>query len=357
MALPEAVLGAAPGELPPEPEDDLLCVLLVARHAARTPKQKVKAKMQLKSEYAAGFLCGWLAGGNVGAPVAAAAPATFDLRSPEQLARLGSGFSELMKEGHELGTLVDALGCIVPEGVGFHAKVGADGPKLVVGLKWGGEVTSMGVADAENFGRNFRAETYPLESIDELHATLRHDMKVYASKEPRCRQTAASFCKGLLHLASPLPPIVAALVRTDELGRLDGGGVRNYASKGAGEDDDVREKEGGLPPTTASWAELESFAGIPLPELLRSFDTAEAALRELRKRLEEVSAAVQGCPVFPTASLNGSETPALLRERYQDALALTWAGGGAAVGEGAEGPGPPPVRPAPQRRGAAGGRA
>ena len=41
----------------------------------------------------------------------------------------------ISKEGHELGTLVDALGCIVPEGVGFHAKVGADGPKLVVGLQ------------------------------------------------------------------------------------------------------------------------------------------------------------------------------------------------------------------------------
>jgi len=304
----------------PEPEDDLLCVLLVARHAARTPKQKVKAKLQLKSEFAAGFLCGWLAGENVGAPVAAAAPATFDLRSPEQLARLDSGFRQLMKEGHELGTLVDALGCIGPEGVAFHAKVGADGPKLVVGLKWGGEVTSTGVAQAELFGRSFRKETYPMESIDELHATLRHDIKVYASKEPRCKQTAASFCKGLLRLASPLPPIVAALVRTDELGRLDGGALKNYAIKGAGEDDEP-EKEG-LPPTTASWAELESFVGFPcVPENLRAFDTADAALRELRARVEEVSAVLQRCPVFPAASLYGGETPALLRERYQDALA------------------------------------
>ena len=43
----------------------------------------------------------------------------------------------------------DALNCISKEGATCHAKVGCDDGRLVVGLKWGGELTEAGINDAE----------------------------------------------------------------------------------------------------------------------------------------------------------------------------------------------------------------
>ncbi|CAJ1341647.1 unnamed protein product [Effrenium voratum] len=195
-------------------EADLICVLLVARHSERTPKQKVKAKVNLPSDYGAGMLLGWLQGGVVAAESVLVMPRTMELRARDQLMRLADAARELSKMGHDVGTLADALNCISKEGATCHAKVGCDDGELVVGLKWGGELTAAGISDAEEFGRNFRNETYPSEVIDELHATLRHDIKIYASKESRCQQTAAAVCKGLMRThCQELPPLITAMAR------------------------------------------------------------------------------------------------------------------------------------------------
>eukprot|EP00438_Fugacium_kawagutii_P025480 Skav226000 [mRNA] locus=scaffold735:77510:90405:+ [translate_table: standard] len=69
-------------------EADLICVLLVARHSERTPKQKVKASVNLQSDYGAGMLLGWLQGGVVGADSVLVTPRTLELRAKDQLLRL-----------------------------------------------------------------------------------------------------------------------------------------------------------------------------------------------------------------------------------------------------------------------------
>jgi len=208
-----------------------------------------------------------------------------------------------------------------------HAKVCASGPTLAVGLKWGGELTHAGAERAEALGLAFRGEMYPNEDIDELHATLRHDVKVYSSRDRRCQQTAAAFCRGMMkimvdkptHFA--LPPIIAALVRTD--GRLEG--VNNYAAE---DEQRARVEEESAPepiPVDAPWKELEArLGGFRVPELLLAFGTAESpaspapALRALRGHLEELTEALNSAE--PRRALYGGETPTLLRERYKDAL-------------------------------------
>jgi len=167
-------------------EADLICVLLVARHSERTPKQKVKAKVSLPSDYSAGMLLGWLQGDMVGPEDILGNPRGLELRAKKQLVRLQDAARSLKNQGYDVGSLTDALDCISKEGATFHAKVGCEEGRLVIGLKWGGELTAAGISDAEEFGREFRLETYPKEDMDELLATLRHDIKIYASKESRC---------------------------------------------------------------------------------------------------------------------------------------------------------------------------
>lgn len=292
--------------------DDLLCVLLVARHSERTPKQKVKIKVKLQSEFFSGWLVGWLVGPGVGASVAVAPPDTLELRSPEQLTRLASAARRLAESGHKVGTLADALGHITAEGLLCHAKVSVSGATFAVTLKWGGELTQAGADDAEHLGTNFRSEMFPNEDIDELHATLRHDVKVYSSRERRCQQTAAAFCKGMMKLNSPLPPIIAALVRTDD---SDFGRLRSSSSAAKAEEEPSAE----LPPVRTPWEELErQMGGFQVPPLLRDFGSPLPALQALRSLLEELAENIN--KEEPRQLLYGGETPLLLRERYKDAL-------------------------------------
>ena len=50
-----------------------------------------------------------------------------------------------------------------------------------------------------------------------LHSTYRHDLKCYTSDEGRCQKTAAAFLKGLLFLEGALAPVLAIMVRNDEV--------------------------------------------------------------------------------------------------------------------------------------------
>jgi len=100
-----------------------------------------------------------------------------------------------------------------------------DVEELLLVLKYGGILTPAGIAQAEGLGRRFRAEMYPGEShgadqytsgLLRLHATQRHDLKVYSSDEGRVQMSAAAFARGLLALEKgSLTPICAALVETD----------------------------------------------------------------------------------------------------------------------------------------------
>eukprot|EP00931_Biecheleriopsis_adriatica_P041234 TRINITY_DN23594_c0_g1_i1.p1 TRINITY_DN23594_c0_g1~~TRINITY_DN23594_c0_g1_i1.p1 ORF type:complete len:1072 (+),score=245.31 TRINITY_DN23594_c0_g1_i1:101-3217(+) len=101
--------------------------------------------------------------------------------------------------------------------------------EVVIILKYGGTITPAGIAQAESLGRRFRSEMYPGEIVSDeattnpaerggllrLHATQRHDFKVYSSDEGRVQMSATAFTRGLLDLdGGELTPICVALVET-----------------------------------------------------------------------------------------------------------------------------------------------
>lgn len=51
-----------------------------------------------------------------------------------------------------------------------------------------------------------------MDGVLRLHATYRHDLKIYTSDEGRVQMTAAAFTKGFLDLEGQLTPILASLV-------------------------------------------------------------------------------------------------------------------------------------------------
>ena len=90
--------------------------------------------------------------------------------------------------------------------------------EILLILKWGGDLTPMGRAQAEGMGTAFRQLMYPDVAgggVLRLHATYRHDLKIKASDEGRVMKTAAAFAKGLLELEGQLTPIIASLVTVE----------------------------------------------------------------------------------------------------------------------------------------------
>ena len=82
-------------------------------------------------------------------------------------------------------------------------------------LKWGGELTALGEAQAESLGTRFRSVLYPGDEVGgllRLHSTYRHDLKIYSSDEGRVQMTAAAFAKAFLDLDGDITPILASLV-------------------------------------------------------------------------------------------------------------------------------------------------
>mmetsp|Transcript_44277 Transcript_44277/g.113949 ORF Transcript_44277/g.113949 Transcript_44277/m.113949 type:complete len:430 (-) Transcript_44277:63-1352(-) len=190
---------------------------------------------------------------------------------------------------------------------------------LNVAMKWGGELTKPGEQAAEALGARVRDEI--CGDIDV--GSLQHDTKVYSSSEPRCQQTAAAFCRGLLRLAMPaLPPIIAALVRKDGWGTLEaGGGGKNYVGGGSA-------SEGGVESLDSPWAEIEAtvaapaarraFAAAWASEALRGFAAPGPALLKLRSNVEHMLEAFSG--LQPLGPLYNGETMGLLIDRYKDTM-------------------------------------
>ncbi|CEM21967.1 unnamed protein product [Vitrella brassicaformis CCMP3155] len=89
--------------------------------------------------------------------------------------------------------------------------------RVLVVAKWGGELTEVGRAQAEDLGKRFRMTMYPgdSEGLLRLHSTFRHDFKIYTSDEGRCQVTSAAFTKGFLDLEGELTPILVQLVIRD----------------------------------------------------------------------------------------------------------------------------------------------
>jgi hypothetical protein len=98
-------------------------------------------------------------------------------------------------------------------------------------LKWGGVLTRLGRLQAERLGTRFRQSMYrsgrgEILDVLRLHATHRHDLKIYASDEGRVLMTAAAFAKSFLDLEGALrldvarthvPALALALAHTAPL--------------------------------------------------------------------------------------------------------------------------------------------
>jgi inositol-hexakisphosphate/diphosphoinositol-pentakisphosphate 1-kinase len=72
--------------------------------------------------------------------------------------------------------------------------------KIMLVLKWGGDLSFLGYEDAIELGRKMRTERYDDKDCLSLYSSYRHDLKTYASDEGRCIKTAAAFLKGFLSI-------------------------------------------------------------------------------------------------------------------------------------------------------------
>jgi len=226
-------------------ESELLCVIGLTRHGDRTPKQKLKMKTTEPRLLA-------LLGKNKDAR---AELKIKKIRAMEELTQIVSRLveeklraadpsSERYEEDlDKLLTVQQVLQSHPFSGINRKVQIkpskwaavpeagSADGGaappasrevavEALFILKWGGELTALGEAQAEYLGAKFRNSLYPGDEVGggvlRLHSTYRHDLKIYSSDEGRVQTTAAAFTKGFLDLEGALPPILASLVSKDK---------------------------------------------------------------------------------------------------------------------------------------------
>lgn len=222
--------------------EELLAVIGVMRHGDRTPKNKMKLVTAL-AEFV-GLHKRWASGPKKEAK----------LKTPIQLqAVLDITYKLIGHEGESMerkdmfdertAESIALIRSVLETGGSFDGiyrkvqlkplawETGTDEVKeVLVVLKYGGILTPAGVQQAETIGKSFRNEMYPGEAdvleadgryssgLLRLHATQRHDFKVYSADEGRVQMSAASFSRGLLDLEKgSLTPICVALVETDSM--------------------------------------------------------------------------------------------------------------------------------------------
>lgn len=223
-------------------EEELRCVLAVIRHGDRTPKQKMKMHvchpsfLEFYEQKAGGKKKDLKIKGVADLErllqVAKALIRQYEAREPEFLQFLADREESFGEDPNDrvkgYRTLRDVLQRW--QLVGINRKVqlkpkeyvedeSDDGvrkrvSKLLLIIKWGGDLTHSGEEQAEHLGQKFRQMMYPggEGGLIRLHSTYRHDLKIYTSDEGRVQKTAASFAKGLLELEGDLIPILVGLV-------------------------------------------------------------------------------------------------------------------------------------------------
>ncbi|BFZ04740.1 hypothetical protein BsWGS_07778 [Bradybaena similaris] len=219
---------------------ELRCVVAVIRHGDRTPKQKMKMEVKNKKfldlfEKYGGYKTGHL---KLKKPkqlqevldivrhLLSKVDSKDDPEIAEKKAKLNQLKLVLEMYGHFSGINRKVQLKYQPKGRPKRSSSEEDEaprePSLLLILKWGGELTPAGRAQAENLGKAFRT-LYPggqgqFEAPGlgflRLHSTFRHDLKIYASDEGRVQMTAAAFTKGMLALEGELTPIVVQMVKS-----------------------------------------------------------------------------------------------------------------------------------------------
>ncbi|KAI0981559.1 hypothetical protein GJ496_006482 [Pomphorhynchus laevis] len=220
---------------------ELRCVIAVIRHGDRTPKQKMKMEVtdQLFIDFFEKF--GSADKKDIKLKKPSDLQAVLDITRKlidkydeksksynkdnlpeERLEKLMQLKSVLEMYGHFSGINRKVQVKKLSNKSGNSIKESKSENKILLILKWGGELTEVGRQRAMLLGEAFR-KMYP-EGQDQtrspdtgllrLHSTYRHDLKIYASDEGRVQMTAAAFTKGLLALEGQLAPILVQMVKS-----------------------------------------------------------------------------------------------------------------------------------------------
>ncbi|CAH0517919.1 unnamed protein product [Peronospora belbahrii] len=205
---------------------------------------------------------------------------------------------------------------------------GAEKPKVLMILKWGGDLTERGKKQGEALGQLFRNSLYPVEveegGLLRLHSTFRHDLKIFTSDEGRVQMTAAAFAKGFLELEGDLTPILVGLVTTldrDANKMLDHSGQADATE----EMQTIKAKLGTLLQRNYSSVDEMRAAIAPLKvesilqalEIIKNPKEALVRLLELiRKLRSEIAERVQDKHADETTPLYMGETFSLMFERW-----------------------------------------
>lgn len=225
-------------------EEELRCVLAVIRHGDRTPKQKMKMHVchpsflqyyedkvgtSAKPKKKQDLKIKGVADLEQLLQVSKQLIRQYESRDPEFMAFMAERELSFDEDPNDrikgYRTLRDVLQRWQLVGINRKVQlkpkdfsVGEDGDKhvskLLLIIKWGGDLTHTGEDQAEKLGQKFRQMMYPggEGGLIRLHSTYRHDLKIYTSDEGRVQKTAASFAKGLLELEGDLIPILVGLV-------------------------------------------------------------------------------------------------------------------------------------------------
>jgi len=237
-------------------ESELLCVVALTRHGDRTPKQKLKmrtsepallgllgekqdprAELKIKKIRAMEELTTIISSLVQQRLLDCRRAAASQSASSDPAAQMGDDSGRCDEELDKLMTVQQVLQSHPFSGINRKVQIkpiawevvpaAEDGtpPKEIATealfiLKWGGELTALGEAQAAWLGAKFRNSLYPGDEVGggvlRLHSTYRHDLKIYSSDEGRVQMTAAAFTKGFLDLEGALPPILASLVSKDK---------------------------------------------------------------------------------------------------------------------------------------------
>ena len=306
---------AEPARTTAQSEDHLRCVIALVRHGDRTCKQKLIVKFH----------------GSLPDDIASMYTPNEDIRASADLEKLSvllskyrdSRISDLAAVINAIDVLIAVSSSSSPHPVfdNLKAKIERNDSLWIVKLKWGGDLTPVGIGQAESAGRYFRKSIYdPKDNILHMHASMHHDLKVYASEERRCQQTAASFAKGLLELSSQLPVLQTTFVRSDGLGRLD-----TTPFKHSDQIDRIRREL-----ATVLFSREDETADSLVQKLFHFQPScaAAAALRELISEFASINKAFdklkETCEVFGASlesldgniRLFGKETLLLMRNRW-----------------------------------------
>ncbi|EDQ88512.1 uncharacterized protein MONBRDRAFT_37460 [Monosiga brevicollis MX1] len=313
---------------------ELRCVIAVIRHSDRTPKEKLK--MNVTHVELLEVFKRW-------SPEGMSATKEVKLKSRKHLQDVLRRVQNLLRwdqrlsdeEKSNLKQIEHVLTRWPISGINrkvqfkptsyVHTRTGKpiiNKAQLIV--KWGGEVTPMGLDQAQKAGVQFRETMYPSSDQDNgllrLHSTYRHDLKLYSSDEGRVQMTAAAFAKGLLQLDGEITPILVSLVRKDNAVNA----LLDDTKPARAQMDEVKKKVHGTLLADQSWPEVAakiaplSAMSYSQRKALRKLDNPHKAMTRLYNLVVDfVTSLGDRIEQDPNVRAYQGEPLVLLRRRWE----------------------------------------